>query len=282
MTSETEHHMRVVDYYEKSKLGYDVLLWGSKHFGFYPNAVKDISEKRAQELMQDLVAKNLNLMKDELVLDAGCGQGVVSAYLARKYGCDIVGITIVPFEVGKANKLARKLGVDKKVKYSVMDYSKTKFKHNQFDALYTMESFVHSPNSKKTLSEFFRVLKPGGRLAMFEYTIAEDGEFSNREKRMLDLVIEKGAMASLRDMRHDSFPTALRKAGFVEVREQNISQNCSPSLERLRRLARLPYVFVKQFNLQKNFVNVTAAIECHKMARKDLVRYCIFTARKPR
>lgn len=280
MTAETEHHERVIDYFEKSKLGYDMLLWGAKHFGFYPDAKKGISEKRAQELMQDSIAKNLRIKKNQLILDAGCGQGIVSAYLARKYGCNITGITLVPFEVRKAKELVRRLGADMKVNYYLMDYSKTKFKDNQFDAIYTMESFVHSPNAKKTLNEFFRILRPGGRLAMFEYTIAEDGEFKDWEKRMLDIVIEKAAMASLRDMRHDSFPKTLKEAGFTHVKEQNISQYCHPSLERLHKLAKLPYVFVKLFSLQKRFVNVTAAVECYEMAKKGLIHYCIFTARK--
>jgi cyclopropane fatty-acyl-phospholipid synthase-like methyltransferase len=37
-------------------------------------------------LLQDLVAKNLELQENQIVLDAGCGQGVVSTYLAKKYG----------------------------------------------------------------------------------------------------------------------------------------------------------------------------------------------------
>lgn len=275
------NYKKVVDYYKKSRLGYDLVLWGSRHFGFYPNAKKDISEKKAQELMQDLIAKSLDLKENQTVLDAGCGQGVVSIYLAQKYGCNIVGITIVPFEVEKARMLAKKEGVGDKVEYHLMDYSDTKFKNNQFDAIYTMEAFVHSPDIKKTLKEFYRILKPNGRLVMHEYTIADNNKFSDREKKIRDIVIEGSAMMALKNMKHDAFTNILKRAGFKSVKEQNISKHLEPSFRRLYNLSLIPYFFVKAFNLQKNFINITAGNELFKMAKKDLFRYCVFTARKP-
>lgn len=280
MINEAKHHKKVKEYFEKSKLLYNITLGGAKHFGFYPNAKKDISEKRAQELMQDLLAKNLKIKKNQLILDAGCGQGVVSTYLAKKYGCKIIGITIVPFEVDKANILAKKLGVDKKVEHHLMDYSSTTFKDNQFDAIYTMESFVHSPSPKKTLHEFFRILKPEGRLAMFEYTIADDSKFTKWEKKMLDIAIEGTTVASLKEMRHDSFPKTLKEVGFESIKEQNISLHVAHSFRRFYKLFRIPYFFVKLFHLQKYFINTTVAVEFYEPAKKDLIRYCIFTAKK--
>ncbi len=282
MTNKIKHHKKVIDYFEKSKLGYDLVLFGSKHFGFYPNAKKDISEKEAQKLMQDLLAKNLKIRKNQLILDAGCGQGIVSAYLVRKYGCKIIGITIVPFEVEKANKLAKKLGLEEKVEYHLMDYSNTTFEDNQFDAIYTMESFVHTPNINRTLREFFRILKPDGRLVMHEYTMANDREFTDYEKRIRDMMIEVGAVDSLRYMRHNLFPKMLRKAGFISVKEQDISRYTEPSFRRLHRLSIIPYFFVRLFGLQKRFINVTTGYEGYKMAKKGLARYCIFTAKKPK
>lgn len=108
---------KVVKYYSNlgTKLGFDYILWGSKHFGYYPSGKADITEKAAQILLQELVAENLDLRGNQLVLDAGCGQGIVSTYLAKKYGAKIFGITLVPFEVKKAQKLAAKLGVLDKI-----------------------------------------------------------------------------------------------------------------------------------------------------------------------
>jgi len=273
---------KVVDYFNAigSRLGYDCLLWGSKHFGFYPDKIPDISEKEAQKLMQDLVAKNLDLRAEQLVLDAGCGQGVVSTYLAKKYGPKIYGITIVPFEIKKAKKLAEKIGVSDKTSYQLMDYSKTTFPDNYFDAIYTTESLVHSIDVKKTLKEFFRILKPGGKIALFEYTIAPDNEFNQWENKIFNLVIEGSAMTSLKYFRHDHFTELIENAGFKNVKEQNISENWLPSFYRLHRFSIIPYKTIKLFGLQKFFINTTAGFEFYRMAKKGLVRYCIFTANK--
>lgn len=276
---EKEHFERLNQYYEKSKIGYD-LLGGSKHFGFYPKG-KKVSEKESQILMQELVAKKLKLTSKDLVLDAGCGEGVVSTFLAKNYKCKIEGITVVSFEVKRANLLAEKLGVSDKVNYSVMDYSKTKFNNNYFDCIYTTEALSHSIDIRKTLKEFFRIIKKGGRIAFFEYTIAEDKDFSESEMKILERVAKGSAMDGLKDFRHDKFQNVLSEAGFTNVKVENISENVRPFLARLRKFALIPYyLFVKPFGLQEKFPNVSAAVESYNMAKKDLIRYNIFTAIK--
>lgn len=278
------NQQKVVKYYTslETKLGFDYVLWGSKHFGYYPSGKADITEKEAQNLLQDLVAKNLNLRENQKVLDAGCGQGVVSTYLAKKYGPKIFGITLVPFEVERAQERAENLGVQNKTQYQVMDYSVTTFAGNYFDAIYTTETLSHSPDIRKTLKEFFRILNPGGKIAFFEYTLAPDEKFSDWEKKMLDVVIEGSAMMGLKDFRHDQFTGVIKNAGFENAKEQNISKNIRPSWYRLYKFSLLPYQFVKLFGLQKFFINTTAGHEYYKFLDKGLFRYCIFTGNKPK
>lgn len=167
-----KNQKKVVDYYEnlESKLGYTFLTWDTKHFGYYPSKKNNISEREAQILMNDLLAENLKIKKGFKILDAGSGRGVVACYLAKKYHANITGIDLVPFEVEMSNKRAKNLGVTDKVKFLIEDYSETSFPKNFFDAVYTMETLVHSPNIKKTLKELFRVLKPGGKVVFFEYS----------------------------------------------------------------------------------------------------------------
>ncbi len=275
-----KHFERVNRYYKMSEIGYDFVLGGSKHFGFYPKDRK-VSEKEAQILMQNLVGKKLKLSSKDLVLDAGCGQGIVSTFLADKYKCKIEGITIVPFEVKKANLLAEKFKVENNVDYSIMDYSKTKYKNNHFNCIYTTETLSHSINIRKTLKEFFRILKKDGRIAFFEYSLAEDKNFSKSEIKILERIARGSAMEGLKDFRHNKFQNILSEAGFTNIRIENITENTKPSLARLKKIAIIPYyLFVKPFGLQEKFPNISAAVEFHKMVQKDLIRYCIFTGKK--
>jgi len=200
--------------------------------------------------------------------------------LAKKIGSNVFGITLVPFEVQKAQKRAKKLGVQDKTDYQIMDYSSTNFPDNYFDAIYTTETLSHSPDIRKTLNEFLRILKPGGKFALFEYTIAPDKKFSPWEKKMLDVVIEGSAMMGLKDFRHDQFTEVIKSVGFKNVKERDITENVLPSFYRLHKLSLWAYWFVKLFGLQKFLINTTAGYEYYKMATKGLLRYCIFTGNK--
>lgn len=231
--------------------------------------------------MQDLVAEKLKLSSSDQVLDAVCGQGVVSTFLAKNYDCNVEGITVVPFEVEKANSRAIEWNVSEKVNYSLMDYSNTEFPDDYFDCIYTTETLSHSIDIRKTLNEFFRILKKGGRVAFFEYTLSNDEDFSKSELRIMKKVANGSAMVGLKDFRHTEFQNILSGAGFTNVIVDNISENTLPSLARMKKYLNIPYnLCVKPFGLQELFPNASAAVEFCKMAEKGLVRYNIFTATK--
>lgn len=277
------HQKKVIDYYShpESRFGYTFLTWDTKHFGFYPHKKRDISEKEAQVKMTEELVKRLQVRKDDLVLDAGCGRGTVACYLARTYGSQIMGIDIVPFELEMAKKRAVREGIKNRVKFYRRDYSQTGFPHNHFDKIFTLETLVHSPDFRVTLQEFFRVLKPGGMLVLFEYSRSESSEFTRREKMMFDLINEKSSMTSLDTMYHRVVGKCLRDIGFTHIKGEDITPYMLPSLERFYRHAKIPYVFLQLFRLHKYFINTTAGVEFYRMMQRRLVRYRIFSARKP-
>lgn len=273
---QTQHIQRIRNYYFNSRFGYRYLLWGSQHFGFYPKN-RNVSEKEAQVLMQDLIGKKLNLSNSMKVLDAGCGRGIVANYLANKFGCSIGAIDITPMLVEEAK--AKDLD-GQNVNFSLMDYSHMSFSDDYFDAIYTLETLCHSADVSKTLKEFYRVLKKGGKIALFEYTIAEDNKFSTHEMDMLRKVINGAATEGLFNFRHRKFQNLIKQAGFRKVKVKNITNNILPSLNRLRKYLFVPYLFVKISNSQLKYPNPTIAVEWYKLMEKGLWRYNIFTATK--
>ena len=277
--SEREHFQRLNRYYDFSRWEYNFLLGGSKHFGFYPDE-KWIPTKKAQQLMQDLVAEKLNLRKGMRVLDAGCGQGVTSTYLAQKHGCSIDGITVVPFEIEEATRLAKKLEVPERTHYALMDYSQLKFGNETFDAIYTQESLVHSTNIQQTLKEFYRVLKRGGRIALFEYSMAENDKFSPEELRTIEEMNYASAMHSFSVMRHGTLETLMRDEGFRDVKVENISYKVAPMIRMYEKFSKPVYFVMRFLGLTATMPNLVAAARMRKFGERDLVRYNIFTAQK--
>ena len=273
---------KVVNYYKnlESRLGYTFLTWDTKHFGYYPSKKSDITEKEAQENMVNLLATKLELSNTDQVLDAGCGRGTTSCYLAEKYKCQVTGIDIVDFELKMAKKRAEKLKLKEKTKFYLKDYSNTQFTNNYFDKVFTLETLVHSPDFKKTLKEFRRILKPNGRLALFEYTISPLKEWRDYDLKMLNVINTGSAMMSLDKMLHKTFKNDIEKVGFKVISDDNITDFMKPSLKRFSKYAKIPYMFIKFFNLQKYFINATAGVEFYKMGLKGLVQYRVFIAEK--
>lgn len=279
MMESQEHIERVRDYYFKSRFGYKYLLWGSQHFGYYPSNRPNISEKEAQILMQDLVGKKLRLSDSMKVLDAGCGRGIVANYLANKYGCSIEAIDITSMLVEEARAKAGSLSLQN-VNFSLMDYSNMGFSDDYFDAIYTLETLCHSADVSKALKEVHRVLKKGGKIALFEYTIAEDNKFSAHEMDMLRKVIKGTATEGLFSFRHGEFQNLMKEGGFRKLETTDITQNVLPSLNRLRKYLLMPYIFVKITNSYEKYPDPTIAVEWYKLMKKGLWRYNIFTAYK--
>lgn len=273
----TEHFKLINDYYLKSEWEYDFFLNGSKHFGYYPNEDwTPIGE--SQQNMQNLVATKIGLKAGMRILDAGCGQGVTSTYLAKKFSCFIEGVTVVPFEIIKSERLAANMNVSEKVRYSLMDYSHLEFPHESFDAVYTQESLVHSLNIKKTLSELYRVLKPGGRIALFEYTMAEDSKFSLEELRIMREMNEGSEMRGLPAMRHDSFSRLMEEVGFLDVTAEDITKKVAPMIRRYQFLTKPAFHLVNMLGLTRRTPNLIAVACMDSFGKKDLVRYNIFNA----
>jgi len=193
--SKDEHFLRLNDYYNKSRHGYSIILKGAKHFGYHPNGIS-IPEKQASILMQDKVAEKLNLIKGMKILDAGCGRGVTAIYFSRKYNCFVEGIDVVKFELNVAKDSAVKNKVSKQTKFSYMDYENMSFQSNYFDAIFTLETLSHASNINKALKEIYRVLKWGGKIALFEYSMAQESKIPDYQKTIVKKVANASAMNS--------------------------------------------------------------------------------------
>lgn len=168
----------------------------------------------------------------------------------------------------------------KKIQFYLKDYSNTGFSDNFFNKIFTLETLVHSPDFKKTLKEFYRVLKHKGRMALFEYTISPLKEWNDYDRKILNIINTGSAMMSLDKMLHKTFKKRIVEAGFKVISDADITNNMIPSLARFYKYAKIPYIFIKFFNLQKYFINTTAGVEFYKMGLKGLVKYRVFIAEK--
>ena len=99
----------------------------------------------------------------ERILDVAAGTGTSSAALARS-GAEVIALD---FSAGMVAEGRRK---HKKIEFVEGDAEKLPFPDNQFDAVTISFGLRNVNDPKQALAEMFRVLKPGGRLVVCEFS----------------------------------------------------------------------------------------------------------------
>jgi ubiquinone/menaquinone biosynthesis C-methylase UbiE len=113
--------------------------------------------------------RRLNVESNMKVLDVACGTGNLAIPASRK-GADVTGIDIAPnlIEQAQANAAAEGLNA----KFEVGDAEALPYQDGKFDLVMTMFGAMFAPRPDVTASELKRVCKPGGRIAMANWTPA--------------------------------------------------------------------------------------------------------------
>jgi ubiquinone/menaquinone biosynthesis C-methylase UbiE len=118
----------------------------------------------------DRLAELCQINRESYVLDVGCGTGATAAYLADVYGCRVMGVDILPRMIDRARELAARKGVSDLTDFRVGDAQDLPSPDDQFDAVITESVTAFPADKAKAVSEYMRVLKPGGYLGLNEST----------------------------------------------------------------------------------------------------------------
>jgi len=101
------------------------------------------------------------------VLDVACGSGNL-AIVAAKQGADVTGVDIADNLVEAARQRAGSEGV--KIRFDQGDAEALPYDDNSFDLVMTMYGAMFAPRPEVVASELIRVCRPGGRIAMANWT----------------------------------------------------------------------------------------------------------------
>lgn len=109
-------------------------------------------------------------LKNKVVLEIGCGSGPGTKMILKYFSPrKILATDLDPRQIA----LARKNFINKKVDFEIADATKLNYHDNSFDAVFDYGVIHHlpSPEWRECLNEIYRVLKPGGKVLLYDISI---------------------------------------------------------------------------------------------------------------
>lgn len=109
----------------------------------------------------------LELARNERVLDVACGTGNLAMPAARA-GASVTGVDIAPNLIAQAKAHAADEALA--ITFEVGDAERLPYESDSFDSVVTMFGAMFAARPERAASELLRVTRPGGRIAMANWT----------------------------------------------------------------------------------------------------------------
>ncbi|MRT92101.1 class I SAM-dependent methyltransferase [Ancylomarina sp. 16SWW S1-10-2] len=122
---------------------------------------------RGRAVSEELFSQ-IELNKDSLVLDMGCGLGGTCRMIAEKYHCMVHGIDYSDRNIETANSLSELIGFEKQTLFKQADATDLPYPSDYFDLIITQHVQMCIADKVKLYSEVKRVLKNGGRFIYYD------------------------------------------------------------------------------------------------------------------
>ncbi len=198
---------------------------GGFHFGYYEKGV--LNYRTAIQSMNIYIGRLLGLGTGQTchVLEAGCGIGATSRYLAKKYpSCHFTGISLGTEEIELAKKIQKEQHLTN-IEFISGNYNNTEFKDHSFDRVFALESIVYAVNKKDVINEVSRILKPNGKCVIIDGFFPKNQPSSTFLKNAYMLTLSKRSIPGVSSLQE--IQSYLKSAGFTDIIIHDLSKNIS-------------------------------------------------------
>jgi len=250
------------------------------HFGFHDHE----RQRHAQSLdnTNRTLARMARIHASDRVLDAGCGLGGSSFWLAQNLHAHAVGITLSRDQSEQARRIAIRRGLSDKVEFHCSDFTATSFPNASFDVVWAVESLCHAEIKHRFYLEAARLLRPGGRLVIAEF-IRTTRRVSQHIEQVIREWLDGWAIPDL-DTAEEHIDAATA-AGFRDIDLRDCTIFTRPSLRKLYRLALLAspineVMYRLGIRNRTQHANVIASLRQYEALESDAWFYGVLSAIK--
>lgn len=224
----------IIGYY--SETGQDYEAWSRNfhmHFGYFRLGLNPFALERMLDEMTRQVLRRLDLDfgRPRRLLDMGCGLGTSTRLAVREFpGLRVDGITLVPWQVEQARRLAAAENLDGAATFVQGDYTAATFADETYDGVYAIESACHAAGYDKEgfVREAARLLKPGGHLVLADGFLKGTRRMNPLLRWCCDTVCRNWALETFGEIGH--FKECLKKHGLELVQAEDVSWRIAPSV----------------------------------------------------
>ena len=225
-------------YYSDTQFEYRLVWnWRSKftpalHFGYYDEKAKD--HHRAVIRANEVLAEWGGIQTGSRIIDAGCGLGHSTLWLAEHCNANVTGVTIVPKQVETMQKFIAKHGI-KNVDFIEANYLHMPFEDNSVDVVWAIEAVCHAPDKSEFYKEAFRVLKPEGKLLIGE-NLRTERPLEKDKEELLKEIFNSWAIPDLDTF--EEHQSHAQIAGFRSFENRDVTQNMMVSYRNLEEMCK--------------------------------------------
>ncbi len=273
---------KIKEHYDRVQKIYNIFWLNKKnlgmHYGFWEKNIKNLHEAIIAE--NKTIAEILNINKNDKILDAGCGVGGTSIWIAENYGSNVIGITLSEKQAKFATEEANKRKINNLVEFFVRDFCDTGFQNDYFDKVVAVESVCHAEKKEYFIKEAYRILKLKGKVLVADFFIADN--LNDEGRKLIDEWCKGWEMPNLSTF--NEFKNKLELSGFKNIQYFDKTKEILPSSQKMYfkigKFLGAIFKLTEIFKIKKSHGGTKAVVSQYCAFKKGFVKYYLFLADK--